>query len=124
MKQQLTAEIAATRESVWSALTGELALKGGHVDVTLQSAPADLHLVVRPGALERYTLTYALSRLDDAVTAVSATIEPAGPWYVAKRILSFGAVDRGYLDALAVGLANLRVHLEGDEREDEFETAE
>ena len=115
MKQELTVEVAAARQLVWDALVSELGERGDHVEIRLQQAPDALQLVVRPAPGERYTLGYRLEALGPGQTAVAAAIEPAGPRYLFKRLLSFGAVDRGYLDALAVGLANLQAHLESEQ---------
>lgn len=119
MKQELTAEVAAARQAVWDALAGELSGRGDHVEIVVQRAPEELRLVVRPAPGERYALGYRLAALGVEQTAVAASIEPAGPRYVFKRLFSFGAVDRGYLDALAVGLANLQAHLDAPAAEPE-----
>lgn len=117
MRQELTAEVAAPRYAVWAALAGDLAQRGAHVRVLLERPDEALRLLVAAGPGERFALEYRLDRLGPEHTAVVAAIVPAGPRYLLKRILSFGAVDRGYLDALAVGLANLQQHLEGSEIE-------
>ncbi|HZQ36393.1 MAG TPA: hypothetical protein VFD32_10695 [Dehalococcoidia bacterium] len=113
MRQELTAEVAAPRDAVWAALAVDLAQRGAHVRVLLERPDEALQLVVAAGPGERFALEYRLDRLGPEHTAVVAAIAPAGPRYLLKRLLSFGAVDRGYLDALAVGLANLQQHLEG-----------
>ncbi|HLZ72990.1 MAG TPA: hypothetical protein VKV26_24065 [Dehalococcoidia bacterium] len=113
MRQELTVEVAASRDAVWRALAGDLAKRGGHVEVLVEQPAEALRLVVAAGAGERFALDYRLDVLGPEDTAVIAAIEPSGPRYLLKRLLSFGAVDRGYLDALAVGLANLQSHLEG-----------
>jgi hypothetical protein len=118
MRQELTAEVASSLERVWEALVGDLAQGGDHVRVVERERPFRLRLDVRHGAGERLLLSYELSTLDDANTAVRATIEPVGPRYLLKRAVTFGSVDRGYLDVLAVGLQNLQVHLEGDGDDD------
>ncbi len=117
MRQELTAEVAAPRAVVWAALAGDLAHRGGHVRVLLERPDEALQLIVAAGPGERFALEYRLDRLGPEHTAVVAAIEPAGPRYLFKRLLTFGAVDRGYLDALAVGLANLQQHFEGPEPE-------
>lgn len=117
MRQELTAEVAAPRAAVWSALAGDLAKRGQHVRVLLERPDEALQLVVAAGPGERFALEYRLDRVGPEHTAVVAAIDPAGPRYLLKRLLSFGAVDRGYLDALAVGLANLQQYLEGAEPE-------
>ncbi len=114
MQQELTVEIGAAREAVWTALRRDLDQRGEHVRVLVDRVPAELEILVQAGPGERMTLRYELVALDDANTAVHATIDAAGPGYAVKRLLSFGAVDRGHLNALAVGLANLQRHLEGD----------
>ena len=114
MRQELTAEVASTVERVWQALVGDLAQGGDHVRVVERERPSRLRLDVGHGPGERLLLSYELSTLDDANTAVRATIQPVGPRYLLKRVVTFGSVDRGYLDVLAVGLQNLRVYLEGD----------
>ena len=114
LKQELTVEIAAPRDQVWKALLGDLAERGGHVRVFEQRGPDRLRLLVRASAGERTALDYRLNQLDSANTAVLASIEPSGPFYVVKRLLSFGNVEQGYLDALAAGLSNLQRHFEGD----------
>ncbi len=117
MRQELTAEVAAPRAAVWAALARDLAHRGAHVRVLLERPDEALQLIVAAGPGERFALEYRLDRLGPQHTAVVASIDPAGPRYLLKRLLSFGAVDRGYLDALAVGLANLQQHLEGPEPE-------
>ena len=114
LRQELTAEIAAPRDQVWKALLGDFAERGGHVRVLEQRGPDRLRLLVRASAGERTALDYRLNQLDSANTAVLASIEPSGPFYVVKRLLSFGNVEQGYLDALAAGLSNLQRHFEGD----------
>lgn len=112
VEQELTAEIAAAREAVWSALRRDLDQRGDHVRVLVDRAPSSLQVVVQAGLGERLTLSYELSALDETNTAVRATVVADGPGYALKRLFSFGAVNRGYLDALAVGLANLQRFLE------------
>ncbi|GEM_PF-1844398 len=124
MRQELTAEVAASRDVVWRALAGDLAQRGEHVRVLIERPAEALRLMVAAGAGERFALEYRLDALGPEHTAVVAAIDPAGPRYLLKRLFSFGAVDRGYLDALAVGLANLQEHLEGPESEDEDPAAE
>jgi len=117
MRQELTAEVAAIRQVVWDALALDLSRRGNHVDVLLEREPEELRIRVRPGPGETYLLVYQLRVLDDDLTAVQASIDPAGVRYVLKRLLSFGAVDRAYLDAVAVGLANLQDHVQPRLRE-------
>jgi hypothetical protein len=117
VRQELTIEIGAPRDAVWAALRNDLDHRGDHVRVLVDHAPAELEIQVHAGPGERLTLRYELIPLDETNTAVRATVAPAGPGYLVKRLLTFGALDRGYLDALAVGLANLQRHLEGEEDE-------
>jgi len=112
MRQELTVEIGAPRDDVWAALAGDLVHRGDHVDVVGQEPPVSLQIVVRSAPGEQYTLWYRLDALDARHTAIVAAIEPVGWRYTLKRLFSFGTVDRGYLDAIAVGLANLRARLE------------
>lgn len=114
MKQQLTAEIAAPREQVWDALSRDLAQRGSHVRVLEQREPVALQLLVRSAGGERLALAYRLEALDGHNTAVSASIQPSGPLYALKRLLSFGAAEQGYLDLLAAGLSNLQRHFEDE----------
>jgi hypothetical protein len=124
VRQELTAEVTAPRAAVWAALASDLARRGEHVRVLLEQPDEALQLVVAAGLGERFALEYRLERLGPEQTAVIAAIAPAGPRYLLKRLLSFGAVDRGYLDALAVGLANLQEHLEGPVPESDAPVAE
>lgn len=114
MRQELTAEVAASLELVWSALRRDLEHRGEHVGVLVDRPPAELRLLIRSSPGERLALSYELAALDEGNTSVHAVIEPEGPSYRLKRLITFGAVDRGHLDALAVGLANLQRHFEGD----------
>jgi hypothetical protein len=41
-------------------------------------------------------------------------VHSSGPFYSIKRLLSFGRLDQEYLHAVAIGLENLRKHLEGE----------
>ena len=112
MRQELTAEVSAGIEAVWEALAGDLARRGEHVLVLEERAPAALRLAVYTGPGERLLLDYELARLDESNTAVHVAIEPRGVRYALKRLLSLGAVDRGYLETLAIGLQNLQEHLD------------
>jgi hypothetical protein len=112
MRQELTADMAASRETVWAALQRDLAERGGHVDVLELDEPAMLRLVVKTSVGESLALGYLLNALEPQHTAVTASIEPRGPLYTLKRTLSFGAVDQGYLAAIATGLDNLRRFVE------------
>jgi hypothetical protein len=113
MRQVLTADIAADRASVWAALQRDLSFRGNHVTILTELPPTELRILVRSALGERLQLSYALSEVDEFNTIVVAAVEPAGAGYTLKRLLSFGAVDHGYLHALAIGLANLQAHLEG-----------
>lgn len=110
MIEQLSIRVDAPLPSVWEALYGDLAASGPHVEVLRAQAPQELVLLARTAPGERMTLSYSLAAEDDASTVVTATIAVAGPLYAAKKILSFGSADRGYLRMLAVGLDNLRGH--------------
>jgi hypothetical protein len=123
MRQELTAEVAAGRELVWDALSADLAKAGAHVLVLEQRRPAALRLDVRNGPGERLLLDYELVALDGSNTAVRAGIEPLGMRYTLKRLVTLGAVDRGYLDVLAVGLQNLQLYVEGNESGEGFAEA-
>ena len=112
MEHELEAGIAAPREAVWQALYGDLAASGPHVEVLEASAPETLILLVRSAPGEQMQLAYRL-RADGAHTVVSATIGVSGLLYTAKKVLSFGSVDRAYLRLLAVGLDNLKGHFGG-----------
>jgi len=117
VKQKLTAEIAAPRSDVWAALARDIGNRGEHVVVLEERAPEIVRLRVRVSAGEHHTLGYRLAELGVSHTAVTASIEPAGPVYFARRLLSFTAVERGYLDAIAAGLANLQQHFEAPPEE-------
>ncbi len=119
MRQEITAEIAASRETVWEALQRDLGERGGHVQVVELAPPERLQLVVRTATGESLTIGYILTELDAGHSAVTASVEPAGPMYTLKRIFSFGAVEQGYLAAMAMGLENLRVFIEGPPAIDE-----
>ena len=110
MIDQLSIRVDAPQQAVWEALYGDLAASGPHVEVLRAHAPEELALVARTSPGERLTLSYTLTAEDDANTVVTATIAVDGPLYAAKKILSFGSADRGYLRMLAVGLDNLRGH--------------
>lgn len=108
MYETLKVRIDAPREVVWAALYGDLAASGPHVEVTHAEEPSELRLALRAGPGERHELTYSLAAEGDGVTVVSAAMAVEGPLYALKRIFSLGAVDRGYLRQLGVGLDNLR----------------
>lgn len=111
----VTVEIAVSRERVWAALAGDLRERGRHVEITVQDAPQHLRLVLRPRLGEEQTLDYSLQPLGDNITAVTAAVHTRGARYTLKRLLSFGRIDDGYLDAVAVGLSNLQTQLEDEE---------
>lgn len=113
MRQEITVEIGADRTSVWSALVRDLGARGAHVEIVRQHTPEDLTLRIRAGLGEEQILRYTLVELDELHTAVVASIEPSGPLHVLKRLFSFGAVDQHYINAVAVGLANLQRYVEG-----------
>ena len=117
MIEELRIRVDAPREAVWQALYGDLAESGPHVEVLRADAPDELAILARTAPGERMTLSYTLSTEGD-VTIVAASIAVEGPLYAAKKILSFGSADRGYLRMLAVGLDNLRGHF-GATPEDE-----
>lgn len=112
MENELSVRIAAPRERVWQALYGDLAASGPHVEVLEASAPAMLVIAARSAPGERMTLSYALAA-DGEATVVTGAISVAGPLYAAKKLLSFGSVDRAYLRLIAVGLDNLSGHFGG-----------
>jgi len=118
MDHELKMRIAASREQVWQALYGDLAASGPQVEVVEARAPATLEIVTRTAPGEQMRLRYQLEPEGEA-TIVDATIAVAGPLYAAKKLLSFGSIDRAYLRLLAVGLDNLSGHFGGAAAEPE-----
>ena len=112
MTGELKVRVNAPRERVWQALYGDLAASGPHVEVLRAAAPEELTLLARTAPGERMTLSYRIDAAGEGAT-VTATIAVEGPLYRAKKLLSFGSADRGYLRMLAVGLDNLVGHFGG-----------
>ena len=112
MKQELSVEIAADRPDVWRALERDLSMRGEHVTIVDNQAPKSLQLRVRASRGEMLALGYRLERLGEGRTLVVATIEPSGPLYLCKRVVSLGAVEQGYRRLLDAGLENLHQHFE------------
>jgi hypothetical protein len=108
MQGQLAVRIDAARDMVWQALAGDLAASGPHVEVLAMRAPEELRLVARTAPGERMHLRYLLDSEGVRTTIVRAEMRVEGGLYIAKKLLSFGVVDRAYLRLLAVGLDNLR----------------
>jgi len=108
VRGQLAVRVDAARDMVWRALTGDLAASGPHVEVLTMRAPEELRLIARTAPGERMHLCYLLASEGAEATIVRAEMRVEGGLYIAKKLLSFGTVDRAYLRLLAVGLDNLR----------------
>jgi len=113
-RNSLSAEIEASRERVWAALSSDLRASGPHVEVMVREPPRRLQLQLRRAGGEVQLLDYRLEALGEEHTLVVASVHSRGPLYLLKRMLTFGRLDDSYLDAVAVGLENLRRHLEGE----------
>jgi hypothetical protein len=103
--------INAPPETIWRALTGELATADeGAVDIEYQRPYESLVLRVRLGGVPA-RITYTLTpRVEH--TEVVATMEPEGLRYAFFKVITLGKGDTNYELLLAQGLANLKQAVE------------